>query len=168
MTPPPQAPVHLRVVLAGVLAPEGLLLIRRRKPPYQGLWGLPGGKIEPGESAPAAVARELREECGIQVDDLRPLGRLVERLDEADGRRFLFDLHLFRVDLEEPTPVAAGGEGRVAFHPLDRLETHEGDYIPTDLLIIRHMILPESCDDHETWVVADGREYVVHHFRRRG
>jgi 8-oxo-dGTP diphosphatase len=42
-----------------------LLLIQRRKPPYQGCWALPGGKLDSGESCEQAAARELQEETGI-------------------------------------------------------------------------------------------------------
>ena len=44
-----------------------LLLVRRGRPPGQGLWSVPGGRIEPGETAEAAAAREVREETGLEV-----------------------------------------------------------------------------------------------------
>ncbi|WP_133909067.1 NUDIX hydrolase [Actinophytocola oryzae] len=44
-----------------------LLLIRRATEPGRGQWSLPGGRVEPGESDTAAVARELREETGLDV-----------------------------------------------------------------------------------------------------
>ncbi len=47
-----------------------MLLIQRAKPPYQGLWALPGGKIEPGEAVEAAARRELTEETGITAGEL--------------------------------------------------------------------------------------------------
>ncbi|MGH3760850.1 NUDIX hydrolase [Actinophytocola sp.] len=54
-----------------------LLLIRRGHAPGAGLWSLPGGRVEPGESDGDAVARELLEETGLAV---RP-GSLVGRVE---------------------------------------------------------------------------------------
>lgn len=44
---------------------KSLLMCRRRKPPYQGLLNLVGGKLEPGEDGYSAAYRELQEETGI-------------------------------------------------------------------------------------------------------
>jgi 8-oxo-dGTP diphosphatase len=44
-----------------------LLLIRRRNEPGAGLWSLPGGRVEPGESDEQAVVREVAEETGLRV-----------------------------------------------------------------------------------------------------
>ena len=49
---------------------DRVLMCLRRKDPYKGLYNLVGGKIEPGESSPDAAWRELREETGIDRDDI--------------------------------------------------------------------------------------------------
>ena len=48
---------------------ENVLMCHRRKPPYQGLYNLVGGKAEPGEDGLHAAYRELREETGVTAAD---------------------------------------------------------------------------------------------------
>ena len=55
-----------------------------------GLWELPGGKVEPGETERAAVRRELMEEAGIRLDGLRPVGVVRHAYSH-----FTVELHLF-------------------------------------------------------------------------
>ena len=55
-----------------------LLLIRRGHAPAAGLWSIPGGRIEPGESDASALVREVLEETGLTVVPGRLLGE-VER-----------------------------------------------------------------------------------------
>jgi ADP-ribose pyrophosphatase YjhB (NUDIX family) len=51
-----------------------VLLTRRAHAPYAGLWDLPGGFVEAGETAEGGMRRELREELGVGVRRLRLLG----------------------------------------------------------------------------------------------
>jgi 8-oxo-dGTP diphosphatase len=44
-----------------------LLLIKRGHEPDAGLWSLPGGRVQPGETGEQAVVREIREETGLSV-----------------------------------------------------------------------------------------------------
>ncbi|SES44069.1 NUDIX hydrolase [Actinokineospora terrae] len=70
---------------------DRLLLIRRGREPGAGLWSIPGGKVEPGESDPEALTREVAEETGLAV----VVGDLVGTVERPapDG---LFEIHDYR------------------------------------------------------------------------
>lgn len=61
---------------------DRVLLVQRGRPPGEGLWSVPGGKLEPGETLAQAVAREVREETGLLVE-VGALACVVERLGEG-------------------------------------------------------------------------------------
>jgi 8-oxo-dGTP diphosphatase len=91
------------LVTCALLERDGRLLVAQR-PPGKKLalkWEFPGGKIEPGESAAAALARELREELGIEVDVGRELTPVV-----YDYGSVLIELRSFlcRLRAGEPHP----------------------------------------------------------------
>ncbi len=58
-------------VSAFIRTAEGVLLQRRSD---NGLWGLPGGSVEPGESVTEALVREVREETNLEVVPTRLVG----------------------------------------------------------------------------------------------
>jgi len=53
-----------------------LLLVRRGHDPHAGLWSLPGGRVEDGESDEQAVRREVLEETGLRVSAGAVVGRV--------------------------------------------------------------------------------------------
>jgi 8-oxo-dGTP pyrophosphatase MutT (NUDIX family) len=57
---------------AVILDPAGRILLVRFEFPDRWLWACPGGGLEPGESHEAALRRELREEVGLDLDELGP------------------------------------------------------------------------------------------------
>jgi len=82
-------------VVAGILEREdGRVLITQRPAgkAYAGYWEFPGGKVEPGESPRAAIARELAEELAIEVEVAYPWLR--RRFDYPHAR---VDLRFFRI-----------------------------------------------------------------------
>jgi 8-oxo-dGTP diphosphatase len=64
------APVQRPVPCAGVVCLRGgeVLLIRRGKPPREGEWSLPGGRMEMGEGVAETALRELAEETGVSAE----------------------------------------------------------------------------------------------------
>jgi len=59
----------------GVLIEDGtILLIKRKNPPFQGKWALPGGFVEYGERTEVAVVREVQEETGLKTEVISLLG----------------------------------------------------------------------------------------------
>ena len=56
-------------VVAAVIENEGKILATQRGyGEFEGLWEFPGGKVEPGESSAGALAREIREELGVEIE----------------------------------------------------------------------------------------------------
>ena len=57
-------------IVTAILTSDGRILLCHRSPRrrwFPNVWDLPGGHIEPGETAPAALVRELREEVNISI-----------------------------------------------------------------------------------------------------
>ncbi|MCB2188529.1 MAG: NUDIX hydrolase [Deltaproteobacteria bacterium] len=105
-----------------VLAGESVLLVKRGAEPAKGLWSLPGGGLELGETLAQGVAREIAEETGLAVE-VGPLVEVVERLrrDAADRVEYHYVLldYLCRA---EPTPPTAGDDAAQArWVPLDQV-----------------------------------------------
>ena len=80
----PQAPIS--AVAALVISEGRVLLILRRNPPSAGQWSVPGGVQELGEPVIEAVRREVREETGLEIADLRLLDVGDILLHDAEGR----------------------------------------------------------------------------------
>lgn len=98
---------------------DEVLLIRRGKPPRQGEWSLPGGRIEPGERAVDAGLRELLEETGVTA-------RITGLLDVVDGIFPEADRHYVLIDYAAEwmsgEPVAGDDALEARFVPLAQVE----------------------------------------------
>ena len=83
-----------------VLGPEGVVLIRRAKPPRKGQWSLPGGAQKLGETVFEGARREVMEETGLDVEILG-LVDVVDsiRPDETGGNNDKIRYHYTLVDV---------------------------------------------------------------------
>ena len=82
-----------------------LLLVRRGNPPSRGLWSVPGGRVEPGESEVDAVVREVAEETGLQVS----AGALVGRV-RIPGDGVVFTVADYACSPTRPGQVPVAGD----------------------------------------------------------
>ena len=97
----------MRVVAAALYNAAGEVLIAQRPPGKHlaGRWEFPGGKVASGESEPAALARELREELGIVMRAARPCMRLTHAYADRE-----VELSLWIVEAFSGTPHALDGQ----------------------------------------------------------
>jgi 8-oxo-dGTP diphosphatase len=113
----------VHVVGAAIIRDGRVLAARRVRPAaVAGGWEFPGGKVEDGESEPAALARECREELGIAI-------AVGERLAEAVDDRIRLVVYAAALVAGEPRPLDDHDELRwltaaeldeVAWLPIDR------------------------------------------------
>lgn len=96
-------------VAAGVIWQAGRFLAALRPPdkPHAGFWEFPGGKLEPGEDAARALARELGEELGICVRTAT-FWRCAEH--DYPERGIRVRLHFFHVTAFEGQPSSREGQ----------------------------------------------------------
>jgi len=78
---------HPLVGVGGIILQDGkVLLVRRGKQPGFGKWSIPGGMVEWGETLQEAIQREIREECGIEIevaDVVAVLERIIPHQDRG-------------------------------------------------------------------------------------
>ncbi len=109
-----------------VVSPKGVLLATRDKDPGKGLWSLPGGGVELGETQETTVIREVEEETGVQCEivDFVSTADVVTR--DTSGQvefHFLLNHYLARALTQKTRPETEDGEVDW-FHP---------DNLPTDM-----------------------------------
>jgi len=78
--------IPICAVGAIVLEKAEVLLVRRNRAPALGQWSLPGGRVEWGETLREAIAREVREETGVDIE-VEGLAGIAERiLPDDEGK----------------------------------------------------------------------------------
>ncbi len=122
----PDAP---RVAVGAVVFHQDrVLLVLRKQPPAAGVWAIPGGSVELGESLQAAAEREVLEETGLRIKagDVIYTFDVVER-DEAGRVRFHYVIVDLKGELLDPTqpPVPADDVTDAGWFTLDEVKRVE-------------------------------------------
>jgi NAD+ diphosphatase len=109
--------------VAGVLVdPRGrMVVLVRGKEPGKGLWDLPGGFVDPAETAEEALAREIREEVGLEATAMRYLGSWPNIYDYGGVRYRTLDFGFVceAAGVEEARPADGEAERILFLDPAD-------------------------------------------------
>ncbi len=73
-----------------VFSGDAVILIKRKNPPFQGQYALPGGFVDDGETVEAACTREAKEETNLDVKNLRLIGAYPKPGRDPRGRTVTF------------------------------------------------------------------------------
>lgn len=116
----PLLTVDILIVLSGKL-----VLIRRRNPPFQGHWALPGGFVDVGETVEEAAVREANEETGLDVE----LQGMVGVFSDPDRDPRGHTVSICFAALGQGTPQASSDAQDVALFDLDDLPALAFDHL---------------------------------------
>ena len=135
-------PATCAVVVDG----DRVMLVRRAVEPRRGFWDLPGGFLERDEHPAEGLQREMREETGLEIEILEPLGFFLDTYPEP-GETTLNFYALARVVGGEPQPGSDVAE--IRWFPRDALPPDEQIAFPNNRAALaawlageRHVIAP--------------------------
>lgn len=103
---------------AVVINGDSILLIRRGTPPGEGLWSVPGGRVQRGESLADAARRELLEETGLEGE----VGEAVGWTELIGRRRHYVVVDFWVTVAPDAVPTAGTDATDAAWVALDELE----------------------------------------------
>ncbi len=126
-----------RIVVCAVPIYRGQMLLSRRAiGPAEGLWNVPAGYLEKGETPAAGALRELQEETGATGRIIRPLTLF------SIPSRFQLDLH-FLIELDS-NHVAPGPESsEVRFFAFDQIPSDQLAFRSCELAVARYLAQPD-------------------------
>jgi len=122
-------------IVAAVIEREGRLLIcQRKKGDALGLkWEFPGGKVEAGETAEAALSRELREELGAMLQKCKEIARVEHSYPNLSEPR---EIRFFAADTGKDEITPRGFEQTAWVRPK---ELGEYDFLAANAALVAHL-----------------------------
>lgn len=127
----------LPVILVALKNKSNLLLIQRRKRPYQNYWSMIGGKIKLDESLEDAAYRHILEKTGIKSEFEKISAVLHERVQSKDKTKHSFILFFVIMNTNEEK-YSMSEHGKLKWFEIDKIE--EQNTIPSDYWLIQNKL----------------------------
>ena len=112
---------------------QSVLLVKRKFPPNQGLWAIPGGHLKLGEPVAEGALRECQEETGLKLH-IRELASVIDKIDrDPQGKiEYHYTLIDYWVDVDPcytsdhpPLPTAQSDALEALFVPYEQLLSYD-------------------------------------------
>jgi 8-oxo-dGTP diphosphatase len=128
-----------RVTVKGLCVRGGKILLLKETPDISGKWEMPGGGLDFGESIPAGLEREIREETGLKVSEMSkaPIYAWTYKYEGKRGMDWYYTLVLaYRIELESLDFTPSDECEAIGFFSKDELKTNELNGQTNELLKI--------------------------------
>lgn len=122
----------MTVVVAAAIERNGRYLVARRTRPSEvaGRWEFPGGKVEPGETETQALAREIREELGVEI----AVGARIPGEWPLHGDLVL---HLYAASIVDGEPMPLEQHDEIRWVTIAEFDSV--DWLPSDVDAVRSL-----------------------------
>jgi 8-oxo-dGTP diphosphatase len=115
-----------KITVDGVLFKDNeILLIQRKNPPFEGMWALPGGFVEYGETTENAVIREVKEETGLDTKISSLIGVYSDPNRDPRGHSISIVYILSKI---KGDVIGGDDAAQAAFHSINALPTLSFDH----------------------------------------
>jgi 8-oxo-dGTP pyrophosphatase MutT (NUDIX family) len=152
-------PAAVGVVLLPNEAGQACFVLTRRPTSlrrHSGQWALPGGRLEPGESAADAVLREIQEEVGLSLAETAILGRVDDFVTRSQHLISPFVLWVDGPHELQPDPVEVAAVYRVPLQDLERPDNPHRDPLLNFALLQTTVFAPTAA------ILLQFRELALH------
>ncbi len=155
----------INAVISPVIYKDKFLLIKRIKPPYPGLWSLPGGKLEIGEHPQDTIVREIKEETGLDVKFISFRGIVSEILYNNNKAETQFVIWVCET-LAKSDQIKEFAEGKPKWFTKEELIKNPKNMIPSDYAMINEFFIKnkKSLTVHKSHVHKNSKIYSLEYF----
>ncbi len=152
--------------LTHVIVNEQILLIRKKRGFGSGFYNGPGGKIENGENIFSAAIREVKEEIGIIVENIRPSGILVFFFGTKEVPDWI--VYVFKTDSFKGEPIPSDEADPEWFSifsiPYNKMWADDKIWLPlllNDVKFLAFFLFSKDYKNLRKWIIKSVTEYEI-------